>query len=156
MDMPNSLSTKTKSAMADLLNVRLAELIDLASHAKDAHWNVRGSGFAALHELFDEVAMVAGAASDDAAERVVQLGGRAKGTIQHVSEVSTLPKYPAALTDLGDHAAALGKSIAWVSTRLREAIDDAAEAGDHATADLFTQHTRALDKILWMVEAHAD
>jgi starvation-inducible DNA-binding protein len=156
MDMPNTLSAKTKSAMVDLLNARLAELIDLASHAKDAHWNVRGPGFAAVHELFDHVATVVGAASDDVAERVVQLGGRAKGTIRHVAAGSTLPKYPGALTDQGDHAAALGKSIAWVSTRLREAIGDAGEAGDQATADLFTQHTRALDKILWMVEAHAD
>jgi starvation-inducible DNA-binding protein len=153
--MPNSLPKKARSAMVDLLNERLAELIDLGAHAKEAHWNVRGPAFAAVHELFDEVAAAAGAAVDDVAERAVQLGGRAKGTIRHVAGVSTLPAYPAKLVDQADHAEALGKSIAWVAARLRESIDTASAAGDQATADLFTQHTRALDKILWMVEAHA-
>jgi starvation-inducible DNA-binding protein len=33
-------------------------------------------------------------------------------------------------------------------------IDEASAAGDHATADIFTEVSRGIDKSLWMVEAH--
>ncbi len=38
------------------LNQHLATLIDLKLQAKQAHWNVKGPQFIALHELFDKVA----------------------------------------------------------------------------------------------------
>jgi starvation-inducible DNA-binding protein len=37
----------------------------------------------------------------------------------------------------------------------RAAIDEADEAGDADTADLFTGVSRGIDKWLWFVEAHA-
>jgi starvation-inducible DNA-binding protein len=37
---------------------------------------------------------------------------------------------------------------------VRKNIDDAQEAGDAGTADLFTEASRGLDKSLWFLEAH--
>jgi starvation-inducible DNA-binding protein len=150
----HDLPASVRSRMVGLLNDCLAELIDLATHAKEAHWNVRGPAFIAIHELFDKVEATAQAAVDDIAERAVQLGGRAHGTVRHVAQASKLPAYPDGLVDQADHARAIARSIAHVTKEIRAAIDTAAEAGDQATADVFTEHTRALDKILWMVEAH--
>lgn len=154
MKTNHDLPPRVRDRMAALLNDRLAELIDLWTHAKEAHWNVRGSGFKAIHELFDAVADQVAEAVDDVAERAVQLGGRARGTLHHAAKASELPRYPAKLVDQADHAHALASSVAWVAKNLRAAIDQAAKAGDQATADLFTEHTRALDKLLWMIEAH--
>lgn len=148
------LSERVRDRMVALLNDRLAELIDLWTHAKEAHWNVRGPGFKAVHELFDEVAAAVAEAVDDVAERAVQLGGRAEGTLRQAAKASELPRYPGGLVSQSDHVAALAKSMGWAGKRLRAAIDQADEAGDKATADLFTEHTRAFDKLLWMVEAH--
>ena len=39
-------------------------------------------------------------------------------------------------------------------TTTRKAINTAAEAGDADTADLFTEVSRGVDKLLWLVEAH--
>jgi starvation-inducible DNA-binding protein len=150
----HDLPARVRADMVSLLNDCLAELIDLATHAKEAHWNVRGPGFIAIHELFDTVHATAQAAVDDIAERAVQLGGRAHGTAKHVAKASTLPAYPDGLVDQADHAHAIARSIAHVTREIRAAIDTAADADDAATADVFTEHTRALDKILWMVEAH--
>jgi starvation-inducible DNA-binding protein len=38
-----------------LLNQRLADCIDLQTQSKQAHWNVKGPSFIALHRLFDEI-----------------------------------------------------------------------------------------------------
>ncbi len=41
-----------------------------------------------------------------------------------------------------------------VANAVRANIDDADEAGDAGTADLFTGVSRGLDEWLWMLEAH--
>jgi len=51
----NDLPSKARMEAVDLLNRHLADAIDLAYQAKQAHWNVKGPSFIALHELFDEV-----------------------------------------------------------------------------------------------------
>ena len=47
------LKSNTKTAMVDLLNARLADAIDLALITKQAHWNLKGPTFIAVHELLD-------------------------------------------------------------------------------------------------------
>ena len=48
------LPQKRREAMIDLLNAQLADTIDLRYQVKQAHWNVKGPHFIALHELFDK------------------------------------------------------------------------------------------------------
>ncbi len=88
------------------------------------------------------------------AERVVQLGGTALGTTQTVSKASTLAPYPTNIYKAEDHLAALIERYAKAANLVRAAIDEADEAGDADTADIFTAYSRALDKSLWFLEAH--
>jgi starvation-inducible DNA-binding protein len=150
----NDLPLKTRTKMVELLNARLADSIDLISHAKAAHWNCKGPSFIALHELFDKVYDHASEASDELAERCVQLGGVARGTTRVVAKASSLKEYPADLVLDLDHAAAVADRLAAFGKLLRDAIDEADKSGDADTADLFTQLSRANDKMLWFVEAH--
>ena len=46
----------------------------LAVNGKQAHWNVRGANFIAIHELLDSVVAHAQDGADQAAERIVALG----------------------------------------------------------------------------------
>ncbi|MCI0534215.1 MAG: hypothetical protein L0Z50_03200 [Verrucomicrobiales bacterium] len=73
----NSLRKAVRSAMIDLLNQQLADLLDLGMQAKQAHWNLKGPHFIGLHELFDKVAEELEEFADDMAERAVELGGMA-------------------------------------------------------------------------------
>ena len=69
------LKSNTKTAMIDLLNARLADAIDLALVTKQAHWNLKGPTFIAVHELLDELRDDIDEHVDIIAERVAQLDG---------------------------------------------------------------------------------
>ena len=151
----NDLPEKTRRSMVDLLNQHLADVLDLGLQAKQAHWNVKGPNFIALHELFDKVADELEGFSDEIAERAVALGGVALGTVQIIADESSLAPYPVTLVSGMDHVAALAAALAKFGKSSRSAIDAATKVGDADTADLFTGVSREVDKLLWLVEAHA-
>ena len=51
----NDLKSNVKAASATLLNARLADAIDLALSTKQAHWNLKGPQFIAIHEMLDKL-----------------------------------------------------------------------------------------------------
>jgi starvation-inducible DNA-binding protein len=150
----HDLPEATRAKVVDMLNVALATAIDLSLAAKQAHWNVKGPHFFSLHALFDQVYDQAGDWSDDLAERAVQLGGTADGTLATVSTNSRLSKYPAAISGGRDHVVAVAERLAAFAAQTRAGIDAAAAAGDQVTSDLLNAVTAGVDKQLWMVEAH--
>jgi starvation-inducible DNA-binding protein len=150
----NDLPDNTRKAMIALLQARLVDAIDLRLALKQAHWNVKGPAFIAVHEFFDAVQVRVAEFVDDIAERAVALGGVVNGTVQGVASGSQLPPYPAEITAEKDHLEAVADRLAAFGKLARAAIDAADEAGDKDTADLFTGMSRQLDKDLWMVEAH--
>jgi len=137
-----------------LLNTSLADCIDLQMQAKQAHWNVKGPNFIALHKLFDEVNVAVSDYVDEIAERTVQLGGVAEGTVRMVAKRSSLPEYPMTAIDGQSHVDALSTALAKFGKAARKAIEEANDFGDLDTADLFTGLSRGIDKWLWFVEAH--
>ena len=150
----NDISEKTRMATVAILNARLADAIDLMHQAKQAHWNVKGPNFIALHKLFDEIVDAAEEYMDLLAERVVQLGGTAEGTIQVAAQRSVLKEYPLQMSAERDHVAALSSALAAFGKSVRQAIDQSDELGDRDTADICTEISRGTDKYLWFVEAH--
>lgn len=150
----NNLPDNAKKVAIDLLNARLADGIDLALLTKQAHWNIKGPQFIAIHELLDDFRKQVDEHVDTIAERVVQLGGTALGTTQEVSKKTNLPPYPTDIYTIKDHLKALIQHYGMVANAVRKAIDEADEAGDADTADIFTQVSRDLDKSLWFLEAH--
>jgi starvation-inducible DNA-binding protein len=150
----NDLPDNARKAMVALLNARLADAIDLRLAIKQAHWNVKGPNFIALHELFDQIQARVDVFVDDIAERGVALGGLVAGTSQTVAKSSQLEAYPTDVTDEKAHLKALADRLAAFGKLARAAIDAADEAGDKDTADLFTGVSRQIDKDLWFIEAH--
>lgn len=148
------LPEKTRQKMTALLNQQLADTFDLLSQTKQAHWNVKGAQFIALHELFDTLAANLSDAVDTIAERVTALGGTALGTARMAAAASTLPEYPLDIIDGSEHVAALVERYGAYANSTRKAIDTAADADDQGTADVFTQLVRDIDKHLWFLEAH--
>jgi len=150
----NDLAEATRTEVIALLNVRLAESIDLQTQCKQAHWNVKGPAFIGLHKLFDDINEDVEQYVDQIAERIVQLGGIAEGTVGAVEGRSTLPDYPLALSTGAEHVAALSDALAMFGRTTRLGIEEMNELEDADSADILTEISRGVDKWLWFVEAH--
>jgi starvation-inducible DNA-binding protein len=150
----NTLSKNIRVKSVAVLNRHLAGAIDLHAQVKQAHWNVRGPTFIAIHELFDKVADAMEEYSDTLAERAGALGGVAEGTIQIAVEHSFLARYPHGIADAEAHIAAVTTALATFGESVRNAIDETASFGDADTSDVFTEISRGVDQQLWLVESH--
>jgi starvation-inducible DNA-binding protein len=150
----NMLPDNSRQAVIDMLQTHLAASLDLASQAKQAHWNIKGTSFIALHELFDTIHTETMDQADMLAERLVILGGQTKATVRATAAQTGLTEYPLDASDQADHVEAFSSALAEFGGAVRKAIGEAEDIGDAVTADLLTEITRAVDKSLWFVEAH--
>ncbi|MGE5803945.1 MAG: DNA starvation/stationary phase protection protein Dps [Gemmatimonadota bacterium] len=150
----NDLPREKRVEVIGLLNQRLAEAIDLQTQCKQAHWNVKGPSFIGLHKLFDDVNEDVESYVDLIAERVVQLGGVAEGTIGAVETRSKLPDYPIGIATGAEHVAALSDALSGFGRAARITIEEMNELEDSGSADVLTEISRGVDKWLWFVEAH--
>lgn len=153
-DTENDIPLIRRKAINVLMNQRLASAIDLQLQLKQAHWNVKGPNFIGLHELFDKISEAVEPYVDMIAERIVQLGGTAEGTVRGAAARSRLTEYPLSIGDGSAHVNAVASALSTFAYESRNTIMEADELEDAVTADLFTEVTRGIDKWLWFVEAH--
>jgi len=149
-DIPQQLRLKLNV----LANQGLADAVDLQMQIKQAHWNVKGPHFIGLHELFDQIDEAVESYVDLIAERIVQLGGIAEGTVRVAAGRSRLEEYPLVIADGHAHVEAVSKALSTFGREARATINQANELDDADTADIFTEISRGIDKWLWFVEAH--
>lgn len=145
---------KDRIKLATLLNNSLASANDLYAQLKQAHWNIKGPEFIALHQLFDELAEQLEEQVDIIAERVTSLGGTAFGTIQATVENTSLRLYPLDIFLAKEHVEHLAHNIAILGKESRKNVCLAEELDDAGTSDLYITLARLLDKALWFLEAH--
>ena len=150
----NDLNPETRQQVVALLNQQMADTFDLFSQTKQAHWNVKGPQFYQLHLLYDTLAEGVEEYVDTIAERATALGGMAAGTARMAAGNSRLAEYPDEATGSIESVKALVERYASLGATTRAAIDEADEAGDADTADLFTAFSRDLDKWLYFLESH--
>ncbi len=154
MTSRNDLAPSVRKSVIPLLQSSLTDAVDLFTQVKQAHWNVKGPSFIALHKLFDDVAEIVEEHGDIIAERITALGGRADGTARIAAAQSKLAEYPTDMVEGREHVDAVADRLAAFGKTVRTAIDRATEYGDAGSADVFTEISRAIDKQLWFVEAH--
>jgi len=150
----NGLDAVVCEKATSLLNQHLADLNDLYSQTKHAHWNVKGMQFFQLHELFDILAGFLEEYVDLIAERTTALGSTAFGTVRVCAAASRLPEFSFGARTGKQYVEALAVGFSLLAASSRAAIDATAAMGDANTADVFTEVSRGLDKHLWFLRSH--
>jgi starvation-inducible DNA-binding protein len=148
------VSISVREKVVPLLQAHLTNCVDLFTQVKQAHWNVKGPHFIALHELFDRIAEIVEQQSDVLAERINALGGRANGTARIVAMQSSLTEFPLDAEDGPIYVAAVADKLSMFGKRVRIDICCAAKFGDAGTADILTEISREIDRQLWSLDAH--
>jgi starvation-inducible DNA-binding protein len=151
----NDIPQERRVELCALMSQRLADAVDLQMQMKQAHWNVKGPHFIGLHELFDQIDEAVETYVDLIAERIVQLGGIAEGTVRVSAARSRLEEYPLDIADGSAHVEAVSKALSDFGENARKTIEEAGALGDADGADIFTEISRGIDKWLWFVEAHS-
>ena len=141
--------------IADGLNARLADGLDLHGQIKVAHWNVKGPHFASLHPLFETFAVSLANFNDAIAERAVTLGAKAYGTARHVaaprqSRSTRRGRRRGSNTSPFSPTGSTSTSPACGRPRTSPT------AGDGDTVDLLTQVVTEFEKNAWFLRATAE
>ena len=150
---PSQLPEDARTKIAEALNARLADGLDLHSQIKVAHWNIKGMQFAALHPLFETFAVRLAAHNDTIAERAVTLGARAHGTVRQAAKTSRLPEYPPEATRDVEHVKLLAERIEKYLEGMRESRGLGDKLNDADTVDILTNIIVELEKHDWFLRA---
>lgn len=150
----NNLPRAARQAAIEAVDTAVACAIDLSLAARQAHWNVRGRQFTALHALFGQIADELYKQSDVLAKRSAALGGMPRCTPQSVVAATRLRPYPNFCFDGGEHLDDLSTRMACLSTELRQSVLTIDCDQDPVTARLLTDACASADHLLWLLESH--
>jgi starvation-inducible DNA-binding protein len=141
--------------VADTLNKLLADEHVLYIKTRNAHWNVEGSDFAAVHKFFESQYDELEEIIDQVAERIRSIGHYAIGTMEDYLKLTQLNEKSSEGNDslvfikdlLSDHEA--------VIIELREnTARFADDLHDMGSSDFITGLMETHEKMAWMLRAH--
>jgi len=150
---PSHLPEAARVEVANQLNARLSDGLDLHSQIKVAHWNIKGPQFAALHPLFETFAVSLAAFNDAIAERAVTLGARAYGTVRHAAKGSALPEYPQETSRDLEHVRLLAERFDKYLDGVRQSRSVVEKLADTDSVDLLTGIVTEFEKNAWFLRA---
>lgn len=148
------LSEKNREGVVEILSTTLADLFVLRTKLRKYHWNVRGTLFHALHEMFEEQYDELAETIDDTAERIRTYGAMAPGTLQEFSEMTRLSEAPGEYPDAEAMVRDLIEDHETIIRNLREDIETCAERyKDVGSEDFLTGLLQDHQEQAWMLRA---
>ncbi|GAA3022730.1 Dps family protein [Microbacterium dextranolyticum] len=144
---------EASAGTAQFLTPVVLGLQALAVNGKQAHWNVRGTNFIAIHELLDQVVANAQGFADLAAERIVALGLPIDARVSTVAEKAAPTTVPAGFTPWDEIVRAVVTDMDVVIADVQAAIDGLDET-DLTSQDVAIAIKAGLEKDRWFLSAH--
>lgn len=138
---------------AKFLEPLVVGLQALAVNGKQAHWNVRGNGFFAVHELLDKIVDNARAGADEAAERIVALGLPVDGRLATIAKEAKATAVPSGFAKVDAIVASVVADIDEVIEDLDAAIDGLGDV-DPVSQDVAIGIKGQIEKDRWFLAAY--
>ncbi|MDO4887623.1 MAG: DNA starvation/stationary phase protection protein [Actinomycetaceae bacterium] len=148
------MTLEPSPVVAKALQQATVDLTDLALLGKQAHWNIQGSRFRALHLQLDEIVDEVRAASDEVAERLAAIGGFPDARAATVAQQSGLKQVDAGALRVDEVYPQFEELLLVVSDRIKASLD-AVDEEDHLTADILIGIATGLEKQAWMLRSAA-
>jgi starvation-inducible DNA-binding protein len=143
-----------RSAVAQLLNVLLADEYVLYTKTRKYHWNVIGPQFHDLHVFFEAQYEELDEVIDAVAERARTLGSSALGTLIEFQQRSRLTEQPGVYPPPKDMVTGLLADHEAVVRQLRQDVADCDDKYfDVGTSDFLTGLLQRHEKMAWMLRA---
>lgn len=149
----NNLPIEYRNESIDIMTSLLASLLDISGLTKQSHWNIKGETFIAEHKLFDEFVETLNNMIDELAERIVALGGFAKGNALFICEYSLLEPLPEEITTAEQYLKSLADRYSVINRYMLYAIDSL-DYIDKVSSNIIQEQLHAIDKILYFIESH--
>ncbi|ACU59641.1 Dps family protein [Chitinophaga pinensis] len=149
------ITEANRQQVSNQLAKLLADEYVLYTKTRNAHWNVEGPDFHAMHLFFESQYNQLDEIMDSVAERIRSLGHYAPATLKSFLELTHLTEYSERQNDslgfikelLGDHES--------IIEFIRGNIDAFANTfKDAGTSDFITGLMEEHEKMAWMLRAH--
>lgn len=158
MSATKAIENIEKSAVepiAEHLNQVLADSYGLLGEVHLAHWNVEGTDFLTLHQMFQTQYEELFVAIDDIAERVRAIGKYAEGGLKRLSEMSNVTESPSASkVSAKDFVSSVLMAHEVVIDSALKARKLAADSGDAETEDLMIGRIQVHQKAVWFLNSY--
>jgi starvation-inducible DNA-binding protein len=148
------LSDRQREAVAEVLNMVLADEFLLYVKSRRFHWNVEGPNFSELHKLFETQYEHISEVVDEVAERARALGGVAAGSLEEYLRLSRLKEEAGRTYDAKAMIGVLLSDHENLVRLLREDLKACSQHGDEGTTDFLTGLMQVHEKMAWMLRAH--
>lgn len=144
---------KARAQIAVLLAKLLADEYILLTKTRNAHWNVEGPDFHAMHGFFESQYEQIDESVDEVAERIRALGHGAPGSLAQMLKQTRLKEITQHLTRSSDFIEVLLEDHESIIRSLREDAPKCAKLGDDGTNDFLVGLMEAHEKMAWMLRA---
>ena len=135
------------------LNKLVANLTVLYTILHRFHWYVRGRNFYTLHEVFENYYNYTAESLDEAAERLLAIGGRPVSTLKGALEIATI-KEASEQETTSEMVSAVFQDFKSLINDLTHLMEVAEDEGDQGTSDFALGLKTQLEKNDWMLKAY--
>ncbi|MDT3767430.1 DNA starvation/stationary phase protection protein [Gleimia hominis] len=143
---------KFDAVVEESLQQTLVDLIELELQAKQAHWNIKGARFRALHLALDEIVSLVRTDLDEVAERLATIGGNPDGRSATVSKTTSLDEIENGDLSVDKTYQLMAEKVQAVCDKVRENLG-AADDADPITGDLLISVVSGLEQQAWFLRA---
>ena len=150
-----AVSETNSAAVAAQLSKILADEYILYTKTKNAHWNIEGADFYAVHKFFETQFEQLDVIVDRVAERIRSLGHYAPATLKSFLELTHLTEKKSEINDSQGFIKELLEDHESIIAKLRGNISPFIEKyKDSGTSDFITGIMEEHEKMAWFLRSH--